>query len=386
MRIPLARPDIAEQDIQAVVDVLRTSYLSLGPKLGEFEEAFRRFTGARYSVAVSSGTAALHLAVKSLGIGPGDEVITTPFSFVASANCILFENARPVFVDIDPTTFNINPELIQENITEKTKAILPVHIFGRPVNMDSIMQIARKHGLSVIEDACEALGAFWKDRHVGTIGDIGTFAFYPNKQMTTGEGGMIVTNEQSLAELCRSLRNQGRDSHKGWLQHQRLGFNYRISDMSCALGISQLKRLHKFLKRRDQVADRYREFLGEIEEIELPPYQMDNAHLSWFLYVIQLKDSNREQRDQFLQHLRSQGVACSDYFSPIHLQPYFRELGYSRTACPVTKKVSQSTVALPFFNRLKKDEIRYIADVIKQGLYDQALTQQSSYTVHRPVL
>lgn len=386
MQIPLARPDITEQDIQAVVDVLKTPTLSLGPKLGEFEEAFCGFTGARYAVAVSSGTAALHLAIRSLEIGPGDEVITTPFSFVASANCILFEKARPVFVDIDPTTFNINPELIEENITERTKAILPVHIFGRPVNMNSIMEIARKHGLSVIEDSCEALGAFWKDHHVGTIGDIGTFAFYPNKQMTTGEGGMIVTNEQSLAELCRSLRNQGRVSHKGWLQHQRLGFNYRISDMSCALGISQLKRLHKFLKSRDRVADLYREFLGETEEIELPPYRMDDAHMSWFLYVIQLKNSTRERRDQFLHYLRNHGVACSDYFAPIHLQPYFQELGYSQVTFPETEKISESTVALPFFNHLKKEEVRYIADVIKQGLYEQAFAKPSSYTVHRPVL
>jgi len=368
MNIPLARPDITEQDIQAVVDVLKTPNLSLGPKLGEFEKAFCQFTGARYAVAVSSGTAALHLAIRSLGIGPGDEVITTPFSFVASANCILFEKARPVFVDIDPATFNINPELIEENITEKTKAILPVHIFGRPVNMDSIMEIARKYGLSVIEDACEALGAFWKDRHVGTIGDIGTFAFYPNKQITTGEGGMIVTDQQSLVRLCSSLRNQGRDSHNGWLQHRRLGFNYRIGEMNCALGISQLKRLPEFLKRRDKVAALYREFLGEIEEINLPPYQIDNAHISWFQYVIRLKNSTREQRDQFLQYLRTRGVACGDYFSPIHLQPYFQELGYHKDPFTVTERVAESTVALPFSSSLTEEEIHYIAGVVRAGL------------------
>ena len=386
MNIPLARPDISEQDIQAVVDVLKTHDLSLGPKLSEFEKAFCQITGARYAVAVNSGTAALHLAVKSLGIGPGDEVITTPFSFVASANCILFERGQPVFVDIDPATFNINPELIEQKVTGRTKAILPVHVFGRPAHMDSIMEIARKYGLAVIEDACEALGAFWKDSHVGSIGDIGTFAFYPNKQITTGEGGILVTHEQSLATLCKSLRNQGRDSHNGWLQHPRLGFNYRIGDMNCALGISQLKRISDFRKDRERVATLYRYFLEGIEEIKLPAYQIKNAQISWFVYVIQLKNSSRQQRDRFLRYLREHGIACSDYFSPIHLQPYFRKLGYSPGDFPLTEKISESTVALPFFYGLKEDQIQYIADAIRQDLYEQGLTQESSHTVHSPVL
>lgn len=386
MKIPLSRPDINENDIQAVVDVLRTPQLSLGPKLPEFEAAFSAFTGARYAVAVSSGTAALHLAVKALDIGCGDEVITTPFSFVASTNCILYERARPVLVDIDPFTFNIDPEKVREKITSKTKALLPVHVFGRPADMDSLMSVAAEHGLKMIEDACEALGAFWRERHVGAIGDLGTFAFYPNKQMTTGEGGMIVTDNSYLAQICKSFRNQGRDSESNWLQHERLGFNYRIDEMSCALGLSQLARIDELLRRRARVANLYRLYLQEIEEVELPPYEVENARISWFVYVIRLKHDFAEERDNLLGFLRSRGIACSDYFRPIHQQPYFRSLGYRRGDFPVAERIGDSTVALPFFTGLAEDEIQYVCDVVKQALFKYGLTKTAAYSVHRPVL
>ena len=262
--IPLSRPDISDADIQAVVDVLRTPFLSLGPKLAEFEECFAAYTGARFATAASSGTAALHLAVGAMGLGPGDEVITSPFSFVASANCLLFENAVPVFADIDPVTFNVNPELIERLVTPRTRAILPVHVFGRPADMDAILEIAERHNLRVIEDSCEALGARWRGRAVGTLGDAGAFAFYPNKQMTTGEGGMIVTSDPAVDRLFKSLRNQGRGESGAWLQHERLGFNYRLSDINCALGLSQLSRIDAILESRRLVAEEYRRHLAAI--------------------------------------------------------------------------------------------------------------------------
>jgi dTDP-4-amino-4,6-dideoxygalactose transaminase len=366
--IPLSRPDISEADIQAVTDVLRTPFLSLGPKLTEFEEAFCAYTGARFATATSSGTAALHLVVRGLGIGPGDEVITTPFSFVASANCILFERATPVFVDVDPISLNLDPALIERQISSRTKAILVVHIFGRPANMDEILQIARRYDLRVIEDACEALGASWGGRSVGTIGDAGTFAFYPNKQITTGEGGLIVTNDAGLDRLFKSLRNQGRSADGAWLQHERLGFNYRLSEINCALGISQLSRLDGFLRRRREVAELYRRYLADLDELELPPYEIRGAEISWFLYVARLRGATRPERDALLRKLRERGIACSDYFSPIHLQPHFQALGHGPGEFPVAEAAADSTVALPFFNQLQEEQIQRTAAAIRQAL------------------
>jgi perosamine synthetase len=366
--IPLSRPDISEADIQAVADVLRTPFLSLGPKLPEFEARFAEYTAARYATATSSGTAALHLAVRALGIGPGDEVITSPFSFVASANCVLFEGAKPVFVDIDGTSFNLDPDLIDRHITPRTKAILPVHVFGRPANMDAILDIARRHSLYVIEDACEALGARWGGRSVGTLGDAGTFAFYPNKQMTTGEGGMIVTNDPTLDRLFKSLRNQGRGNVRSWLQHERLGFNYRLSDINCALGLSQLNRIPVMLERRREVAEEYRRQLAGVHDLELPLYEIKGATVSWFVYVVRVKKSARARRDEVLERLRSEGVACSDYFSPLHLQPHFRQLGFAEGDFPVTEGVSASTVALPFFNTLQSEQIHRITRTLQRAL------------------
>jgi perosamine synthetase len=377
--IPLSRPDISESDIQAVVDVLRTPHLSLGPKLREFEAAFCAYTGARFATAVSSGTAALHLAVNALGIGPGDEVITSPFSFVASANCVLFERAVPVFVDIDPRTFNLNPDLIERRITPRTKAILPVHVFGRPAEMGCILDIAERHNLRVIEDACEALGASFRGQHVGTLGDAGAFAFYPNKQMTTGEGGMVVTNDPALDRVFKSLRNQGRGDSSAWLQHERLGFNYRLSDINCALGLSQLGRIDDMLAERRDVAEEYRRQLAGIEELELPIYDAPDAEVSWFVYVVRLRGFDQAARDAVLSSLRSDGIACSNYFSPIHLQPYFQELGYRAGMFPVTEEVASSTVALPFYNKLRGGQICRVGEALRNALRHGSPAAHSLY-------
>ncbi len=366
--IPLSRPDISETDIQAVVDVLRTPFLSLGPKLPAFESAFAEYVGARHATAISSGTAALHLAVKALGIGRGDEVITTPFSFVASANCVLFEDAVPVFVDIEETTFNLDVTAIERRITPRTKAILPVHVFGRPANLDAILDIARRHDLRVIEDACEAIGARWRGRRVGAIGDVGAFAFYPNKQMTTGEGGMLVTNDRHLDQLFKSLRNQGRGEAGAWLQHERLGYNYRLSDINCALGLAQLGRLDAILRRRQDVADEYRRQLSGIAEIELPIYDLPDAEVSWFVYVVRVKGRDRSGRDEVLRTLRADGIACSDYFSPLHLQPHIQRLGHRAGDFPVTEAVAASTIALPFHTNLTPEQIGRISQALRQAL------------------
>ena len=367
-QIPLSRPDISETDIQAVVDVLRTPFLSLGPKLPEFESAFADYVGARFATATSSGTAALHLAVKALGIGRGDEVITTPFSFVASANCVLFEDAVPVFVDIEETTFNFDVSLIERQITPRTKAILPVHVFGRPANIDAILDIAQRHGLRVIEDACEAIGARWREQRVGSLGDVGVFAFYPNKQMTTGEGGMLVTNDQALDQLVKSLRNQGRGEGSAWLQHERLGFNYRLSDINCALGLAQLGRIAEILRQRRGVAEEYRRYLADIEELELPLYDVADGEISWFVYVVRLKGFAQAERDEVLRRLKSEGIACNNYFSPLHLQPHLRRLGYQEGDFPITEAIAASTVALPFYNNLQSEQIRRVSDVLRRAL------------------
>jgi perosamine synthetase len=386
MSIPLARPDISQADIDAVVGVLRTPHLSLGPKLREFEEAFCDYTGAHFATAVNSGTSALHLAVKALGIGPGHEVVTSPFSFVASANCMLFEGAKPVFVDIDPLTFNLDVDAIEDRITEATRAILPVHVFGRPADMDTIGTIADKHQLHVIEDACEALGSRWKGRQVGRFGKAGVFAFYPNKQITTGEGGMLVTDDPEIDRLSKSLRNQGRDDGSPWLQHERLGYNYRICDINCALGVSQLARIDSFIAKRRKVADFYRLHLEDIEDIRLPLYQMPDGEISWFVYVIQLRYAARLNRDELMDFLRSKGVACSNYFAPIHLQPYFRRLGYRPGDFPLAERIGSSTIALPFFNQLEEESIRYVARKLREGIQEQKRRARSLHQAAGPAL
>jgi perosamine synthetase len=370
MNIPLSNPDITQQEIDAVVVVLKTPNLSLGPKLPEFENKFADYLGVKHAVAVNSGTSGLHLCVRALGINEGDEVITTPFSFIASANCILFEQAKPIFVDIREDAMNIDENKIEQAITPRTKAILPVHVFGYPCDMDKINAIAKKHGLSVIEDACEAIGAEIKKRKAGAFGDCSVFAFYPNKQMTTGEGGMIVTNDERIDNLARSMRNQGRDNGMNWLGHDRLGYNYRLSDINCALGIAQLSRIEEILGKREKVAETYRSYLSEIEEIILPPGGSNNIKRSWFVYVIRLKDNfSEKQRNTLIQLLRENGVGCNVYFPAIHLQPFYvDQFGYKRGDYPVTEAISDRTIALPFYNNLSEVDISRVATALKNNI------------------
>jgi perosamine synthetase len=296
---------------------------------------------------------------------------------------VLFEHAVPVFVDIDPVSFNLNPDLIEQRITDRTKAILPVHVFGRPADMDAVLNVAHDYGLRVVEDACEALGARWRGVPVGALGDVGTFAFYPNKQMTTGEGGMIVTNDAELDRAFKSFRNQGRGEAGGWLQHERLGFNYRLSDINCALGLSQLGRIDDILDERREVAEEYRRQLAEIDELELPVYDVAGAEISWFVYVVRLKGCSLAGRDEVLRRLRAEGIACSNYFSPIHLQSHFRRLGHREGEFPVTEAVATSTIALPFYNKLKATQIRRIGLALRQAL---SHGPQAAYSLHRSVL
>lgn len=369
MKINLSGPDITQAEIDAVVDVLRTPNLSLGPKLGQFETAFADRLGRRYAVAVNSGTSALHLCLLALGLGPGDEVITTPFSFIATTNVILMVGATPVFIDIDPVTYNIDVARIPGKITSRTKALLPVEVFGNPAGIDRVYDLARSHDLVCVEDSCEALGSTINGRPAGTLGHASTFAFYPNKQMTTGEGGIILTDDENIAHLCASLRNQGRDPHAGWLAHARLGYNYRLSDINCALGIAQLKRLDTFIAQRRRVARWYHQFLADDSRLVLPR-EPDGAEMSWFVFVVRLADEfTSGHRDQVLHYLREHGIGCSNYFSPIHLQPFIVErFGYRPGAFPVTEHVSQRTIALPFFNNLTVQEVETVAAALKFAL------------------
>lgn len=377
MKIPLSNPDITEKERDNVLEVLDTPNLSLGPKLIEFERKFADYIGCRYAVAVNSGTSGLHLCLKALDIKDGDSVITSPFSFVASANCLLFERANPIFVDIDEKTLNIDIHQLEEKIQELRsghkilKAVLPVHIFGRSCEIDEIMELARKYELYVIEDACEAVGAeyftekTWKK--VGAFGNCGVFAFYPNKQMTTGEGGMIVTDDENIYKLCRSMRNQGRSENDAWLQHERLGYNYRISDINCALGIAQLERIEEILTKREKVANFYHHKLIEVEEVVIPQSE-NNKKISWFVYVVRLVDRySQKDRDYVLNQLKARGISCSNYFSPIHLQPFYQKMfGYKKGDFPITEKISERTIALPFFNNLREEQIDDVCDNLKE--------------------
>lgn len=368
MKIPLSLPEINNNDRQAVLNVLKTPQLSLGPKLIEFEKIFAKYIDVKYAIAVNSGTSGLHLCIKAYEIKDGDEVITTPFSFIASANCILFERAKPVFVDIREDTLNIDEGKIEKAITKKTKAILIVHVFGYPANMKKIMEIAKKYKLVVIEDACEAIGATVNKKKVGGIGDCGVFAFYPNKQMTTGEGGMIVTNNLKTADLIRSLRNQGRGSME-WLSHERLGYNYRLSDINCALGISQLKRINSILKKREKVASKYSKLLSKIKGIIIPPVNTQEIKRSWFVFVLRLSDNyDKLTRDQLMKYLNNCGISSKEYFPPIHLEPFYQKMGFYKGQFPITEKISQRTLAIPFYNNLKEKQIRFIVNKVQEKI------------------
>lgn len=364
--IPLSRPDITEREKQAVMEVLDSSHLALGPKLKEFEEKMAAYAGTKYAVACNSGTSGLHMIVAALGIKDGDEVITTPFSFISSANCMLFERAKPVFVDIDEKTYNMDTTQIEAKITERTKAILPVHIFGQPVNMREIRQIALKHGLSIIEDSCEAIGAEWNGKKAGTMSDAGVFAFYPNKQMTTGEGGIVVTNDEKIAKLCYSLRNQGRGIDTQWLNHVRLGYNYRMSDISAALGIAQLERIDEIIDARQRVADSYMEKFKDVKGVILPTID-ESVKMSWFVFVIRFEPWI--DRNLVMETLLDRGVGCRPYFTSIHLQPFYREMfGYKEGDFPITEHVATGTLAIPFFNNITEDQIDIVVDEVRRAI------------------
>jgi perosamine synthetase len=368
MQIYLSRPDITEAEIEAVTSVLRGPELALGPKITEFEQAFASYIGRRYAVAVNSGTSGLFLCTLAMGIGPGDEVITTPFTFIASATPIMMAGARPVFVDIDPVSLNIDPAQIESKISEKTKAVLPVEIFGNPAGMDRVCEVAKRHNLEVIEDSCEALGSALNGKMVGSFGTMSVFGFYPNKQITTGEGGMILTDRQELAELCLSLRNQGRGKAGGWLAHERLGYNFRISDINCAIGTVQLSRIEKIKAKRNQVAQWYQQQLAGDERL-IVPRAAAGCDLSWFVFVVRLARPDVQKRDKILQAMLESGIQVSNYFPPVHLQPFIAEkFGYKAGDLPITESVCSSTVALPFYNNLSRDDVVTVSTTLKQCL------------------
>ncbi len=369
IHIPLSSPDITDAEIQAVVDVMRTRHLSLGPKIPEFERAFQHHLGVDHAVAVSSGTAGLHCCLLAMGIGPGDEVITTPFSFIASANVILMVGAKPVFVDINSKSLNIDAEKLEKAITPQTKAILPVEAFGNPAGFDRITAIAARHEIPMLEDCCEGLGSSYRKRKVGTFGRAGVFAFYPNKQITTGEGGMIVTNNTAIANLCRSYRNQGRDPGGAWLSHERLGYNYRMSDINAAIGIVQMRRLEEIVTARQRAAHMYIQLLLDSPHIIVPTIEEETG-MSWFVFVVRLSDTfDQKDRDAILAYMRNHHIGCSNYFPPIHLQPFYaKQFGYKRGDFPITEYVSDRTIALPFYNNLTRTEIETVVHHLKEGI------------------
>lgn len=364
--ISLSAPDITDAEINAAVAVMKSPQLSLGPRIPEFEKCFTDRLGCRHAMAVNSGTSGLHLVWAALGVGPGDEVITSPFSFIASSNSIMFVGARPVFVDVDPETWQIDAKRIEAAITPRTKALLPVDIFGNTPDLDAVVNIAHQRRLRVVEDSCEALGTTNKNRPAGTIGEAGVFGFYPNKQMTTGEGGMIVTNDDKIAALCRSLRNQGRDPEAGWLAHARLGYNFRMPDILAAIGTQQMKRLDEIVAKRERVAKWYVDRLGGDPRFTLMQVRPE-VKLSWFVMVVRLSDDySQSQRDEMLGKLRAAGIGCNNYFSPLHLQPFYREqFGYRPGDFPLTEALSARTIALPFHNHLSEGDVDHVVRVFK---------------------
>lgn len=386
----MSSPDLTDAEISAVSEILRTSHLSLGPKLTAFEEAVASYVGLGHAVGVNSGTSGLHLCVVAAGIEEGDLVITTPFSFVASANCVLYERAIPVFVDVEAHTGNIDPALVAEAVEALSerrrspdrerwfppalrgsqlpagpvKAVLPVHAFGQPTDMDPILATAKTYGLSIIEDACEAIGAEYKGRRAGALSDAAVFAFYPNKQITTGEGGMIVTDWEQWAGLFRSLRNQGRDVFDAWLNHTRLGYNYRLDEMSAALGLAQMGRIDELLSKRAQVAQWYNERLADMELIEQPGIAPTTTCMSWFVYVVRVNPPAR--RDEVMRRLTEAGIPSRPYFTPIHLQPFYRKrFGYRRGDYPITEYLGDVSLALPFSGVMTEEQVDYVCHQLR---------------------
>lgn len=387
MRIPMSSPDLNEDDRQAVLEVISTPILSMGPKVIEFESLIANYAGVKHAIAVNSGTAGLHAIIRAEDIRDGDLVITTPFSFVASTNAILFERAVPVFVEVDKRTGNMDVEQLKVAVADlsaggnrakkwlprkssgngKLKAILPIDVFGQPADLDPIVELANEHALTVIEDSCEALGAEYKGRKAGSFGKYGVFAFYPNKQITTGEGGIIVTNDDKKADLLRALRNQGRAPGDTWLSHTYLGYNYRLDEMSAALGCAQVKRVDELLAKRAQVADWYSEALVEVPNLGLPVVLPETTRMSWFVYVIQLTEGT--DREQLAKRLDERGVPIRPYFLPIHLQPYMVEqFGYQVGDFPITESLGVTGIALPFSGVMTKEQVDHVAAALKEEL------------------
>lgn len=389
----MSAPAITDAEVAAVNQVLQSSSLSIGPQLEAFERAVARYTGTRYGIGVNSGTSGLHLAVIVAGVSAGDYVITTPFSFIASANCILYERGTPVFVDVDPRTGNIDPALVAEAAHDlarrqpaaarwlppalrnghsapeggELKAILPVHAFGQPADMDPIREIAQTYSLVVIEDACEAIGAEYKGCKAGGLSDVGVFAFYPNKQMTTGEGGMLVTSSEVWAELFRSLRNQGRDVFNSWLEHTRLGYNYRLDEMSAALGLVQIRRIEELLASRARVAEWYNERLAGSELVEIPYIAPTTTRMSWFVYVVRIRPPAR--RDEVMRRLADVGIPSRPYFTPIHLQPFYRaKFGYRPGDLPIAEYLGEVSLALPFSGVMTEEQVDYVCQHLLESV------------------
>ncbi|MBM3315221.1 DegT/DnrJ/EryC1/StrS family aminotransferase [candidate division WOR-3 bacterium] len=369
MPVPLAGADIGRSELSGLLSVLRSKRLALGPMAREFECRVAVHVGTSYAVSVSSGTAGLHLLVRSLGIGRGDEIITTPFSFVASANCAIYEGARPVFADVDPKTLNLDPARVAERVTSRTRAIVGVDVFGRPADWPGLRRVAHAHHLNLIEDSCEALGSSLQGRMCGSFGDAAVFAFYPNKQITTGEGGMVVTSRRDLADSCRSMANQGRRAEAGtWLEHVRLGYNYRLSELQAALGVVQMKRLPGLLARRQRVASWYAAELSHLSGLVLPQAAA-GTEVSWFVYVVRLADHySAKDRERLMRRLERAGVGCARYFVPIHLQPFYRrEFGYRRGDFPNAEAAGDRTIALPFWAGMNRRTVRRVAAEIERA-------------------
>ncbi|MBP7892031.1 MAG: DegT/DnrJ/EryC1/StrS family aminotransferase [Firmicutes bacterium] len=389
MQVHLARPDITQAEIDAVNEVIQSPILALGPWAMRFERAIADYVGAKHAIAVNSGTSGLHLLVRAFGIGEGDEVITTPFSFIASSNCIVYERARPVFVDIELGTGNIDPSLVEDATTPRTKAILPVDAFGQPARLDVIREIASRHGLRVIEDSCESLGSEYKGTRAGNgaFCDGAVFAFYPNKQITTGEGGMVVTDDDRTAFLVRSMCNQGRGEAGVWLSHERLGYNYRMDELSAALGAVQMSRIDEIIARRQRVADMYVERLSGIPGVRLPQVDQDVTRMSWFVYVIRVgldehsHDRQSAVRDHVMRGFQEASIGCRPYFTPIHLQPYYRDaFGFKEGDFPVTELAGRTSIAIPFHNHLTCEEVDYVAGTLERALDE---TRSSKFFAER---
>lgn len=391
--IPLSKPDITDLEIELVAETLRSGRLSIGPMQERFERLVAARAGTQQAVAVSSGTAGLHLVMQALGVGPGDEVITTPFSFIASSNCILYVGARPVFVDLCPKSLNMDPAQVEAAITPRTRAILAVETFGNPTHMDAYAAIAARHEIPLIEDCCEALGTTYKGRPCGSFGRVGVFGFYPNKQITTGEGGMVVTDDERLADLCRSMRNQGRAvapsptpesdptavsrTIGAWLRHERLGYNYRLSEVNAALGVAQMRRFDEILAKRRRVAERYIERLMSNPNIMLPTLTPETV-MSWFVFVVRLETSyTQEERDRIIKGMRNHDIGAADYFPCIHLQPFYRErFGYKPGMFPIAEAVSTRTLALPFYNDLSDRELDLVVQTLEVMIGRENLTRR----------